>query len=131
MGDAQDPDFGTRLAVGAIAGAVATLALLSTARRLQGPGNDRPPDALTLLLPFAYGAAAGALLAAADPRPGRLSGLIAGGGLWLAAETGLLPAMRIGPASSRPARHAVAMLAGHLAWGWSASEAIREVGALS
>ena len=108
---------------------MATLALTSTVRHLQTrkERGTQPPGFLTLVLPFAYGAAAGALLAATDARPGKLSGLIAGGGWWLAAETGVLPRMEIGPVASRPARRAATLLAGHLAWGWSAAEAIREL----
>jgi hypothetical protein len=130
MGEAVrgEPGLGARLLIGGLAGLVATIALTSTARRLR-PGRARSaPDTLQLLAPFLYGAAAGALIAAVDPRPGRFIGALAGGGLWLAGETGLLPRISIGPATARPARDAAAMLAGHLAWGWSAAEAMREIG---
>ena len=89
MGRADDPALGTRLLLGGIAGIVATLALTTTVRRLTSRA-DRKASTLSLW-PFAYGAAAGALLAAANPRPGRAAGLLAGGGLWLAGEAGLLP----------------------------------------
>jgi len=126
-GSGYEPALGARLAIGGIAGLVATLALVSTVRRL-GPRGDGPPaNALTLIAPFAFGAACGALLAAANPRPSRLTGALAGGGFWLAGEIGLLPQIAIGPARGRPARRAVTLLAGHLAWGWSAASAMREI----
>jgi hypothetical protein len=127
MAGRRDHGIGARLAIGGIAGLAATFALTSTARRLL-PKSDAPaPDLIDLVAPFAFGALCGAVLAAADPRPGRVTGALAGGSLWLAGEIGLLPAVTIGPARGRPARRAVAMLAGHLAWGWSAAEAIREL----
>jgi hypothetical protein len=125
MANADDPGLGARLMIGGIAGLVATLAFTSAVRRLKSRA-DRQASAPSLL-PFAYGAAAGALLAAANPRPGRVTGLAAGGGLWLAGEVGLLPEIAIGPVSGRAARRSIALLAGHLAWGWSAAEALKEI----
>jgi hypothetical protein len=126
-GSGKEPALGARLAIGGIAGLVATLALVSTVRRL-GPRGDRgPAGALTLIAPFAFGAACGALLAAADSRPSRITGALAGGGFWLAGEIGLLPQVAIGPARGHRAHRAAASLAGHLAWGWSAASAMREV----
>ena len=127
MAGRRDYGIGARLAIGGIAGLAATFALTSTAKRLLPKRNAPAPDLLDLVAPFAFGAACGALLAAANPRPGRITGALAGGSLWLAGEVGLLPAVTIGPATGRPARRAVAILAGHLAWGWSAAEAIREL----
>ena len=126
-GSGKEPALGARLAIGGIAGLVATLALVSTVRRL-GPRDARAPSgALDLIAPFAFGAACGALLAAADSRPSRITGALAGGGFWLAGEIGLLPQVAIGPARDRPVRRAATLLAGHLAWGWSAASAMREV----
>lgn len=68
------------------------------------------------------------MLAAADPRLGRLGGALAGGGLWLAGEVGALPRIRIGPVGQAPG--AAVRLAGHVAWGWSVGEAIRDAEAL-
>jgi hypothetical protein len=116
----KDAKLGTRLAIGGIAGLAATLALTATVKRFQ-------PKGAAGLAPFLFGAAAGALLAAVQPRPGRITGALAGGSLWLAGEMGWLPRMTIGPARGRPGRRAFALLAGHLAWGWSAAEAIREL----
>jgi hypothetical protein len=131
MAGKRDYGMGARLAIGGIAGLAATFALTSTAKRLLPKGDAPAPDLLDLVAPFAFGALAGALLAAANPRPGRITGALAGGSLWLASEVGLLPAVTIRPARGRPARRAVAMLAGHLAWGWSAAEAIRLLSAES
>jgi hypothetical protein len=125
MARRDDPGLETRLLIGGIAGLVATIAFAATVRRLK-PRHDRAAPAPSLA-PFAYGAVAGALLAAADPRPDRVTGLLAGGGLWLAGEAGLLPQVRIGPVSGRPALRSLTLLAGHLAWGWSAAEAMREI----
>ena len=111
--------------MGAIAGAAATAALVSTVRRLQS--RDAPavaPDLST----FLYGAIGGAALAAADPRLGRLTGALAGGGLWLAGEVGALPKIKIGPEGSNLG--GAASLAGHVAWGWSVAEAIRDADTL-
>lgn len=127
MADERDFGIGARLAIGGLAGLAATFALTSTARRLLPKGDAPAPDLVDLITPFAFGAVCGALLAAANPRPGRITGALAGGGLWLAGEVGLLPAVKIRPASGRPARHAIALLAGQLAWGWSAAAAIREL----
>lgn len=126
-GRGEEPGLGARLAIGGIAGLVATLALVSTVRRL-GPRDDGPPaNALSLLAPFAFGAACGALLAAAGSRPSRITGAIAGGGFWLAGEIGLLPKVTIVPVGGHKVRHAAALLAGHIAWGWTAASAMREV----
>jgi hypothetical protein len=113
------PGLAVRLAIGGIAGVVATLAFASAARRLHGGSAFEIPPA-----GFVYGAAAGALLAAANPRLGRLTGALAGGGLWLAGEAGLLPQLEVRPATGNAPGSAV-LLASHLVWGWSAAEAIQ------
>jgi hypothetical protein len=126
-GSGKEPGLGARLAIGGIAGLVATLALISTVRRL-APRDDGPPaNALNILAPFAFGAACGALLAAGSARPSRITGALAGGGFWLAGEIGLLPKVAIVAARGHEVRHAAALLAGHIAWGWSAASAMREV----
>ncbi len=102
MAGERDYGIGARLAIGGIAGLAATFALTSTAKRLLPRSDAAAPDLLDLMLPFAFGAVSGALLAAANPRPGRITGALAGGGLWLAGEVGLLPAITIGPAQGRP-----------------------------
>jgi uncharacterized membrane protein YagU involved in acid resistance len=142
--------FGARLAIGGIAGFVATMAMTTAMRRLHKklPGKERyplppreivdatldPPAAaapdLTLIAHFAYGAGCGALLAAANPRIGKVSGALAGGGIWLASYMGWIPAFGLlEPATRHPMRRNAAMLGAHFVWGWSASEAMRELSA--
>lgn len=147
--DEDEPGLGARLAIGAIAGFVATMAMTSAMRRLHrqlppkesyplppreiteqmlAPPRKTAPD-LTLVAHFAYGAGCGALLAAASPRIGRLGGALAGGGIWLASYMGWLPAFGVlKPASAHPPRRNLVMLGAHFAWGWSAAEAMRELG---
>lgn len=112
-----------RVLIGAAAGAGATFALASALRRFGGSGTVTvqltPAD-------IARGAAVGALLGLVDARPGRLTGAMAGAGLWLASEL-TSPALAIRPAR-RDARGA-ALLAAHLAWGWTAAQTMRELSA--
>src|SRR6218665_979421 len=97
--DDNEPDLGARLAIGAIAGFVATMALTSAMQRLHRhvPGKASEPPVpragpeLRLAATFAFGAACGAAIAALDPRPGKVKGVLAGGGVWLAGQAGLLP----------------------------------------
>ena len=140
--------LGTRLVIGGIAGFVATMAMTAAMRRLHKrlPAKERysltpreivdatldPPRAaapdLTLIAHFAYGAGCGALIAAASPRIGRVSGAFAGGGIWLASYMGWIPAFGVlKPATEHPLRRNAVMLGAHFVWGWSASEAIREL----
>jgi uncharacterized membrane protein YagU involved in acid resistance len=128
-GDSNGPGLAARLAIGGVAGVAATLALASTVRRLQGTrtGGHESLVAQIRFSDFACGAAFGALLAAASPRLGRFTGALAGGGLWLAGEAGLLPALSVRPATG-PRPSSAVLLAGHLAWGWSAAEAIQRAG---
>lgn len=137
--DGDEPALGARLAIGAIAGFVATMALTSAMRRLHrqlaGENTTRPASGagpeVRLAISFAYGAACGAALAAVNPRPGRLAGALAGGGLWLAADMGWLPSFAALPAAETPTLKArFTALGGHLAWGWSAAEAMRELGGI-
>lgn len=140
--------LGTRLVVGGIAGFVATLAMTSAMRHLHKrlPRRERypltpreivdsaldPPAAaapdLTLALHFAYGAGCGALLAAASPRIGRFGGALAGGAVWLTSYMGWIPAFGVlKPATRHPLRRDALMIGAHFAWGWSTSEAMREL----
>jgi uncharacterized membrane protein YagU involved in acid resistance len=127
----RELDFGARLAIGAIAGFVATMALTSTVRKLHKrqpqPAEKRPE--LSLTLSFAYGAACGAMLAAANPKPGRLTGALAGGGLWLAGQMGWFPSFAALPDAEKASlRGGLTSLGGHLAWGMSTAKAMRELG---
>src|SRR3954470_20247349 len=115
--------LGARLAIGGIAGFVATMAMTTAMRRLDKklPGKERYPfppretaDAtlappaeaapdLALIAHFAYGAGCGALIAAANPRLGKVSGALAGGGIWLASYMGWIPAFGVlKPATEQP-----------------------------
>jgi uncharacterized membrane protein YagU involved in acid resistance len=140
--------LGARLVIGGIAGFAATMAMTAAMRRLHQrlPKKERyplppreivdatldPPRAaapdLTLALHFAYGAGCGALISAANPKVGRLTGSIAGGGIWLASYMGWIPAFGVlEPATGHPLRRNLTMIAAHFAWGWSTAEGIREL----
>ena len=140
--------LGSRLVVGGIAGFVATMAMTAAMRRLHAtlPAKERyplppreivddvlaPPKAtapdVTLVAHFAYGAGCGALLAALNPRPGRVGGALAGGAIWLTSYMGWIPGFAIlEPATRHPLRRNAAMLAAHFSWGWSTAAAIREL----
>jgi len=146
----RDEELGltARLVIGGIAGFVATMAMTSAMRHLHKrlPARERypltpreivdtvldPPASaapdLTLAAHFAYGAGCGALLAAASPRLGRVSGAVAGGGIWLASYMGWIPAFGVlKPATDHPARRNAVMLAAHFVWGWSTAEGVREL----
>jgi hypothetical protein len=150
---ADEPDDGpgitSRLVIGGIAGFVATMAMTAAMRRLHAklPAKEKypltpreivdqtlaPPPAfapdLTLAAHFAYGAACGALIAAASPRIGRAGGAAAGAGVWLASYMGWIPALGVlKPATGHPLRRNLVMLSAHFAWGWSTAEGIRELG---
>lgn len=140
----------SRLVIGAVAGIVGTMAMTSAMRRLHGrlPRDERypltpreivdaavsPPDEaardLTTAAHFAYGAACGALLAAADPKPGKRAGAAAGATIWLASYMGWIPALNLlEPATEHPARRNALMIAVHLVWGTATAEALRELAA--
>ena len=143
----REPGLGARLVIGGIAGFVATMAMTAAMRRLHArlPRRERypltpreivdsalgdPPAApdLTLVAHFAYGAACGALLAAADARPGRLSGSLAGAGVWLGSYMGWIPAFGVlRPATDHSMRRNIVMLAAHFTWGWATAQGIREL----
>ena len=145
----ETPGLRARLVIGGIAGFVATMAMTSAMRQLHkrlpkkeryplpprelidetlAPPRRTAPD-LTLAAHFAYGAGCGALLAAASPRLGRVSGALAGGGIWLASYMGWIPAFGLlKPATGHPRRRSLAMLGAHFAWGWSTAEGMRELG---
>ena len=145
--------LGTRLLIGGLAGIVGTMAMTSAMRRLHQrlPQEERYPltpreivDAaaggigvapteegakdLTIAAHYAYGAAAGALLAAADPRLGRGTGAAAGVAVWLASYMGWIPALGVlKPATEHPLRRNALMIAVHLVWGSTTASAIREL----
>ena len=148
MAEPEKLGFGARLAIGGIAGFVATMAMTSAMRRLhrQLPARERypltpreivdstldPPPAvapdLTLVAHFVYGAGCGALIAAANPRIGRLGGAAAGGAVWLTSYMGWIPAFGVlKPATEHPLRRDAVMLGAHFVWGWATAEAMREL----
>ena len=148
MADKDRIGIGARLVIGGIAGFVATLAMTSAMRRLHAklPAKERypltpreivdatldPPAAaapdLTLAAHFLYGAGCGALVAAVDPRIGRLGGAAAGGAVWLTSYMGWIPAFGIlKPATRHPLRRDAVMLTAHFVWGWATAEAMREL----
>ena len=145
--------LGSRLLIGGIAGFVGTLAMTSAMarghRRL--PREERYPltpreivdsatakagleldneaakDA-TLAAHFLYGAACGALIAAADPRPSETKGAVAGVGVWLASYMGWIPGVGIlKPATDHPLRRNLLMIGSHLVWGATTARAMREL----
>lgn len=96
-----------------------------TEQVLHGAGAKRlageTEDALASLGHYAFGAAAGAVLAAVARRseaPKPLLGAAVGAGVWAASYLGWLPALRIRPSAvHEPAARSVQMIAAHLVWG--------------
>ena len=134
----------------AVAGIVGTMAMTSAMRRLHArlPAEERypltpreiidaaiaPPDEagrdLTTAAHFTYGAACGALVAAADPKPSKRVGAAAGVAIWLASYMGWIPALNLlKPATEHPARRNALMIAVHLVWGTATASALRELAA--
>ena len=145
--------LGSRLLIGGIAGFVGTLAMTSAMarghRRLPPDErypltpreiidssaeqvglaltNDAAKDA-TLAAHFLYGAACGALIAAANPKISENKGAAAGVGVWLASYLGWIPGVGIlRPATEHPVRRNLLMIGSHLVWGATTARAIREL----
>ncbi|HET9428732.1 MAG TPA: hypothetical protein VFO69_10270 [Allosphingosinicella sp.] len=142
--------LGSRLIVGAIAGVIGTMAMTSAMRRLHRrlPPEERypltpreiidsavdpeeePGRDLTTISHFAYGAGCGALVAAANSRPGVREGAGAGVAIWLASYMGWIPAVGLlKPANRHPVRRNLLMIGVHLVWGAATALSIRELGA--
>lgn len=142
----------SRLLVGAIAGAAATVAMTAAMNCLHKrlPEEERyplPPREITeRILPqltgdeaikdiataahHGYGAVAGALIAAATPRIGLAGGAVAGVGIWAASYFGWVPVASIlRPAHRHPARRNALMMAAHVVWGIVTAASIRELDA--
>ncbi|WP_114954051.1 hypothetical protein [Sphingosinicella terrae] len=138
----------SRLVVGAVAGFVGTMAMTGAMRKLHarlpgkerypltpreiidsaGVGEDEAARDLTLVAHFLYGAACGALLAAASERPGKASGAAAGAAIWVASYMGWIPAVSLlKPATDHPARRNALMIGAHLVWGSATATAICEL----
>ncbi|MDT9599356.1 hypothetical protein [Sphingosinicella rhizophila] len=145
--------LGSRLLVGGIAGFAATLAMTAAMRRLHDrlPAKEDYPltpreivdssaagadlamtsaaakDVATAAH-FAYGAVMGALIAAANPDPGKRTGTAAGLAIWIASYMGWIPAVGIlEPATKHPPRRNALMISAHLVWGYSTAVALREL----
>ena len=145
--------LGTRLLLGGIAGFVGTMAMTAAMRRLHArlPEEERYPltpreiidstakqaevaltseaaKDVTTAAHFAYGAACGAMLGAAAPRMGAITGGAAGVGVWLGSYLGWLPVAGIlKPATDHPTRRNGLMITVHLVWGAATALAMREL----
>jgi uncharacterized membrane protein YagU involved in acid resistance len=146
-------NLGSRLLIGGIAGFVGTLVMTSAMarghRRLPSedrypltpreivdstfdtlgidPTNETAKDA-TLASHFLYGAACGALIAIADPKPSEGKGALAGAGVWLGSYLGWIPAAQIlKPATDHPWRRNLLMIGVHLVWGATTARAMHEL----
>jgi uncharacterized membrane protein YagU involved in acid resistance len=141
--------FRTRLIFGGIAGFVATAAMTSAMARLHRrlPHAERyplPPREITetvlgpqpdglvrdeaMLAHFAYGAATGALVAAARPTASLGAGAAAGVAIWAGSYFGWAPALGIlKPANEHPARRNALMIGVHLVWGAATALTLREL----
>lgn len=90
---------------------------------VQGRVNYRNETALTLLLHFLFGAAAGAfysLLVGKFPGRDEVKGTLAGVTLWTGSYLGWIPAFGIlPPATHHPWRMNVLMIVAHFVWGFS------------
>lgn len=143
----------SRLLIGGIAGLVGTLAMTAAMRRghrrlpaeerypltpreivdsgakqLGTPIPDEAARDLTAAAHFAYGAAMGALIAAANPDPGKKTGVAAGVAVWLASYMGWIPSVRtLEPATEHPARRNLLMIWAHIVWGSTTAAAMREL----
>jgi len=90
-------------------------------------GEDGARD-LTLGAHYAFGAAAGAAIAALFSRPGAASGAAAGVAVWAGCYLGWIPASGLlKPATEHPARRNAMMIAAHLVWGGATALALREL----
>jgi hypothetical protein len=148
----NEPPLSSRLLIGALAGFAATAVMTAAMRRLHArlPADERYPlppreiaervspgatgdDALrdlSLAAHFAYGAAAGAVLASGGTRHNDAVGALFGAGVWTASYFGWVPAFDIlRPASEHPARRNALMVGVHLVWGSVTSWTIRELAA--
>lgn len=149
----QELSLGTKLLIGGIAGFVGTLTMTSAMsrghRRLpreerypltpreivdstveqvgMNLGNDAAKD-VTIAAHFAYGAACGALIAAASPKITETKGALAGVGVWLVSYLGWIPGVGIlRPATEHPLRRNLLMIGSHIVWGTTTARAIREL----
>jgi uncharacterized membrane protein YagU involved in acid resistance len=147
--DRPRSEVANRILTGAIAGIVGTMAMTAVMRRLHSrlsPASryplppreitgqalpSMPREALpaaTVFSHFAYGAGAGAVLAAIDPQPRVVAGSLYGVTVWSASYLGWIPALRIlKPATRHPADRNLLMIAAHVVWGAVTAASVREL----
>lgn len=139
--DSRRTGLAGRMAIGALAGLVGTLAVTTAMRRIgrnagaeshdraknaPAAAAEKRPSATELL----YGAATGAVLGAANIALGPVAGGTAGMGVWLASYMGWLPGVGVGRTGHlHRARRNLMAGASHVAWGVVTSRAMREIGA--
>jgi hypothetical protein len=100
----------------------------SGAAKADLPLPDQAAIDATTLAHFGYGAAAGSVIGAANPRIGPVTGAMAGVAVWAASYLGWLPGTGIlKPATFHPKRRNALMLAAHLVWGAGTALAMREL----
>jgi uncharacterized membrane protein YagU involved in acid resistance len=145
--------LGSRLLIGGIAGFVGTMAMTAAMRRLHRrlPAKESYPltpreivdsgaeqigvklteeaaKDITTATHFLYGAAVGAILAAANPNPSKRSGALYGVAVWLASYMGWIPAVgTLKPATEHPPRRNLLMIGVHLVWGAATAASMREL----
>jgi uncharacterized membrane protein YagU involved in acid resistance len=144
----------TRLLLGALAGLVGTAAMTVAMRALHRrlPADERYPlppreivqevlpghaeidmsedhrQSLTMAAHFGYGAATGALYAAARPPGNPGLGALYGVFIWGVSYLGWIPAARIlSPATQHPSRRNGLMIACHLVWGATMAATLSEL----
>lgn len=133
------------VAMGALAGAIATFAMTSAMTRLFGclPPKDRyplPPTQITgrlmgaqdataaLVAHFGFGAIGGALYAAMTGSRALIPGMVYGGAVWGGSYLGWIPATSLlRPAHDHPKARNALMLAVHGVWGAGMVLALREL----
>ena len=100
-----------------------------TARAADAVGEAPPGkalDGLTGVAHLAFGAVAGAVFAAANPRA-PLAGPAYGAAVWAVSYLGWLPALRLMPPPSQTSRELRTMMfVAHLVWGWSLARSLRK-----
>lgn len=147
------PRLANRMLIGAIAGFAGTMAMTAAMNRMHrrlppkerypltpreivdsasdkagaAPREDNAAD-LTAAAHFVYGAVAGSVLGAADPRMGRAAGAMAGVAVWTISYLGWIPGVGLlKPATLHPPRRNLLMLAAHLVWGAATASGMREM----
>ena len=144
----RELELGSRLLIGAIAGFVGTLAMTAAMSKMHkklpskqrypltpreiidsaiAPPNEAAKD-LTTAAHFAYGAACGSIIAAANPRLSAATGAAAGAAVWLVSYMGWIPGVGLlKPATGHPMRRNLLMIRAHLVWGWTTAQTMRQL----